>query len=77
MSEEQPIERGAMHGEHTKKFYIWGTVILVIAGTIGGILLKPDDWHIARSIIAGVLIAVFSGYCVFAWHFLVGTIEEQ
>lgn len=77
MSEQQDVERGAMHGEHTQKFYVWGTVFLIVAGTIGGVVLQPDDWHIARAIFTGVLIALFSGYCVFAWHWLVGTIEEQ
>ena len=77
MTQSSKYETGPMHGEHTRRFYVIGATILIVAGMIGGYLLGPDDWHIARSMFAGAMVGLWSGFCVFAWHMLLGTIEEE
>jgi hypothetical protein len=66
-----------MHGQHTKRFYWILIGSLLVLGALGGWLLSPDDWHIARKLLGGTLVALWCGFCVFAWHTLTDSIEEQ
>ena len=77
MTKPTEYERGPMHGEHTTRFYWILAVVLVVLGVAGGILLRPDDWSYTRSIISGSMVGLLSGYCVFAWHWLLGPIREE
>lgn len=66
-----------MHGQHTRRFYWALAASLIVIGMIGGYIIGPDDWHIARSMFAGALFGLWSGYCVFAWHMLTDDIVEE
>ena len=77
MTNTTDYERGPMHGEHSTRFY-WGLLVgLLVLGVAGGAVLRPDDWSYVRSMFTGAMVGLLSGYCVFAWHWLLGPLKEQ
>lgn len=74
---ENEFEHGLMHGEHTMRFYVLGALVLIVVGAAAGVVLAPSDWHPLRSVLGGSLTGLLMGFCVFAWHMLLGTVEEQ
>lgn len=78
MSQRQPeYERGYTHGQHDVKFYWILAAVLVVSGTIGGIVFRPESWPMHRAIFTGVMMTILGGYCVFAWHWLMGPVRRQ
>ncbi len=75
--EEREIERGPTHGQHTKRFYWILTASVLTLGMAGGLILGPDDWHVARKLLGGALTGLWCGFCVFAWHMLTDSIVEE
>jgi hypothetical protein len=71
-------DRAEWHGQHTRRFYVIGAIVLSGGGAIAGALIGPaTGWPVPRSMLAGVLMGLWCGFCVYAWHTLVGTIEEE
>lgn len=70
-------ERGHTHGQHSVRFYWILAAVLVSCGFVGGIVLCPESWPLHRGIFTGVMMSVLAGYCVFAWHWLLGPVRAE
>lgn len=74
---EQSTQPELGYGQHTRRAYIIGTVVFLLAGIVVGQFVLPVEWPMWRQLAAGAVMGLWCGFCIFMWRFLFfGDAEE-